>query len=220
VRLLEILEENKGLLVKMGWIVGDATSYKWWGGLDTPDKIAISAFLVQMTKWETVKRVIERLEARGIHKVEDISSLSLEELDELIKAVNFHRTKAIRLMKFSVKVKEFGGLQKLLKVENRELLLSMEGVGEETADSLLLFAGNNLVLPQTEYLRRVLGRVLGKEMGKRKAKEEAEKFLPRDLYYYKLFHAGMVSVGKAFCRLTSPKCERCVFKDLCKYSNL
>ncbi len=219
-KLLEVLEGNKGLLVKMGWVVSEATSYKWWGGLDTPDKIAISAFLVQMTRWETVKKVLEGLEERGIRKVEDISSLSLEELDGLIRSVNFHKTKAVRLWKFSAKVKEFGGLEKLLKVENRDVLLSMDGVGEETADSLLLFAGNNVVLPQTEYLRRVLGRVMGKEMGKREAKEEAEKSLPKDLYYYKLFHAGMVSVGKAFCRLSSPKCNECVFKSFCKYTKL
>lgn len=201
----------------MGWIVSEPYSYRWWGGLDSADKIVISAFLVQLTKWETVKKVIDNLSNKNLDKIENIANISVDKLDSIIKSVNFHKTKAIRLKKFADKAIEMGGLSNLLKIENRELLISLEGIGDETADSLLLFAGNNVVLPSTDYLKRVLSRLYGKTFTKKEAKEFAEKIIEKDLYKYKLFHAGMVSVGKAYCRLTKPKCEGCIFKGLCNY---
>jgi len=216
--IIDILENNKDIIIKMGWIVSEPYSYKWWGGLDSADKIAISAFLVQLTKWETVKKVIDDLSNRNLDKIDNIANISIEELDNIIKPVNFHKTKAIRLKKFANKAIEMGGLSNLLRIENRELLISLDGIGDETADSLLLFAGNNAVLPSTEYLKRVLERIYGKKFTKKGAKEFAEKLIEKDLYKYKLFHAGIVSVGKAYCRLTKPKCEECIFKGVCKYT--
>lgn len=218
-QFLQIFDKNREFLRKMGWIVSDPYSFEWWGGLRSADEIAISTFLVQMTRWETVAKVIENLREKNLNKVEKLAELTIEDLEKEIRSVNFYKTKARRLKAFAKRVREEGGLQKLLSIENREKLLSIEGVGEETADSLLLFAGNNLVFPQSEYLKRVLSRVLGKSFSKSNAKALVEEELPKDLFSYKLFHAGIISIGKAFCSLNKVNCDRCFLKPVCRNYN-
>ncbi|MCY0873338.1 endonuclease III domain-containing protein [Acidianus infernus] len=214
--ILKIIDENREFLKKMGWIVSDPYSFEWWGGLKSADEIAISAFLVQMTKWETVAKVIENLRRKGLNYIDKIAELPLSVLEDQIRSVNFYKTKARRLKNFSEIVSENGGLKNFLTVENRDKILEIEGIGEETADSLLLFANNQLVFPQSEYLRRVLSRVLNKKMSKKEAKNYVEENLKKDLFLYKLFHAGVVSIGKAFCYLNKPKCDKCILKPLCR----
>ncbi|AWR98327.1 endonuclease III domain-containing protein [Acidianus sulfidivorans JP7] len=203
----------------MGWIVSDAYSFEWWGGLKTADEIAISSFLVQMTRWESVVKVIFKLREKGLNKIENLSKLSIEDIEKEIRSINFYKTKARRLKIFADKVMKGGGLQNFLKLENRDVLLSIEGVGEETADSLLLFAGNNIIFPQSEYLRRVLSRVLGEKISKKEAKQIVEEKLEKDLFKYKLFHAGIVSVGKKFCFINNPNCDKCILKPVCRKYN-
>ncbi|MDT7901703.1 MAG: endonuclease III domain-containing protein [Acidianus sp.] len=214
--ILKIIDENREFLKKMGWIVSDPYSFEWWGGLKSADEIAISAFLVQMTKWETVAKVIENLRRKGLNYIDKIAELPLPVLEDQIRSVNFYKTKARRLKNFSEIVSKNGGLKNFLTVENRDKILEIEGIGEETADSLLLFANNQLVFPQSEYLRRVLSRVLNKKMSKKEAKDYVEDNLKKDLFLYKLFHAGIVSIGKAFCYLNKPKCDKCILKPLCR----
>ncbi|ARM77185.1 DNA endonuclease III [Acidianus manzaensis] len=203
----------------MGWIVSDASSFEWWGGLKTAHEITISAFLVQMTRWESVVKVINKLREKQLNKIENLSKLSVEDLEKEIRSINFYKTKARRLKAFADKVAEEGGLENFLKIEKRPILLSMEGIGEETADSLLLFAGNNVIFPQSEYLRRVMSRVLGKKLTKSGAKQIVEEKLNKDLFEYKLFHAGIVSIGKAFCYTNNPNCDKCFLKPVCRKYN-
>ncbi|EZQ01799.1 MULTISPECIES: endonuclease III domain-containing protein [Acidianus] len=215
--LLNRIRENITILRETGWIVSEPRSPEWWGGLKTPGEIAISAFLVQMTRWETVVKVIEKLRSEGLNSPESISSLKTEEIEKLIRPVNFYKTKARRIKSFSEEVLSHGGLENFLVVENRNILLSLEGIGEETADSLLLYAGNQLFFPPSEYLRRVLSRVEGRGLSKLQAKNEVILTLPRNLFTYKLFHAGIVAVGKRFCLLKCPKCETCFLNSICKF---
>ncbi|BDC17149.1 endonuclease III domain-containing protein [Acidianus sp. HS-5] len=214
--ILKILDKNREFLREMGWIVSDPYSFEWWGGLKSADEIAISAFLVQMTKWETVVKVIENLRSKRLNYIDKIAEIPLSTLEEQIRSVNFYKTKARRLKNFSEIVSKNGGLSVFLSLEYRDRILEIEGIGEETADSLLLFANNQLIFPQSEYLRRVLSRVLNKSMSKKEAKNYVEANLEKDVFLYKFFHAGIVSVGKAYCYLNKPKCDKCILKPLCK----
>ncbi|MCH1770038.1 MULTISPECIES: endonuclease III domain-containing protein [Metallosphaera] len=216
--LVKLFEENKEVIRHTGWVITDPKSYEWWDGFDSADKIVISAFLVQLTKWESVKRVIGALEEHGLAKVDSIAELDLPTLESYFRPINFYRTKARRVLNFAKFVKEMGGLDKVLLLERRPLLLTQEGVGEETADSILLFAGHQLVFPNTEYSRRVLGRVTGQEMRKRDLPNFVYHNVQQDLYLYKILHAGLGAVGKAFCLLTKPKCDRCFLKQVCEYN--
>lgn len=216
VELPRIFEENKDLIIRNGWIVGPANSYEWWGGLDSADKIVISAILVQMTRWEATKRAIDNLFS-VISKVEDLYELSLDRLEELIKNVNYYKTKAIRLKELSRVIRENGGLKEFLNIRSRDKLLSIKGIGEETADSILLFAGHIPVFPPSNYGMKVLSKVLGiYTKNKHQVKEIIESNVKPDTYKYKLIHAGLVSIGKSFCYI-SPKCNNCILKNFCTY---
>lgn len=212
-----LFEEHKDLLINNGWIVGPADSYEWWGGLDSADKIVVSAILVQMTRWEATKKAIDNLFSKITH-VEEINKLDLATLENLIKNVNYYKTKALRLKELSRVIVENGGLKNFLRLENRDKLLSIKGVGEETADSILLFAGHIPVFPPSNYGMNVLSRLLGLSIkNKHEVKEIVENNTERDTYKYKLIHAGLVSIGKSFC-YKSPKCSNCILKNFCTYN--
>ncbi|MFP3170757.1 MAG: endonuclease III domain-containing protein, partial [Sulfolobaceae archaeon] len=155
--LLRILKENVDLLRRAGWIVTDAESPKWWDGVETVDELLISSILVQMTKWETVKKILQKMREKGVNSLQKLSQLSEEEIAELIRQVNFYRTKAKRLKVLSEITSKIG-VEKLVKDE--KLLKDVEGIGDETAEALLLFAGNIPVFPRSNYAKRVVSRVL------------------------------------------------------------
>ena len=211
--MLRRFEENKEILRKAGWIVTDVNSFEWWDGLKSADEILISSILVQMTKWEIVKKVILKLREKGLNDILKLANLSEQEIEELIKGVNFYKTKARRLKKLAEKVKDEGLLN---LVKDEKTLKEIEGIGDETAQALQLFVANLPVFPASAYSSRILSRILGREISKKEAKELVEEHIGKDVYKLKLFHAGIVTVGKTFC-FSKPKCNSCIFKDLCAY---
>ncbi|AHC51546.1 DNA endonuclease III [Sulfolobus acidocaldarius SUSAZ] len=212
-----ILEKNKDLLSNAGWIVSDPSSPRWWDGLETIDDILVSSILVQLTRWETVREVLKKLKELGIRRIEDLASLEEIEIEELIKKVNFRRAKAKRLKNIAMLVKEIG-IHRL--VISPELLSNIEGIGDETKEAILLFAGNIPLFPRSEYSKRVLSRLTGIRLSKNDARLLGEYICGHDLYKIKLFHAGIVSVGKSFCSNQNPKCNSCIFKEICKYNSV
>ncbi|GGP20601.1 DNA endonuclease III [Thermocladium modestius] len=215
-RLIHIFQSNKELLSSQGWVVGDPYSYSWWGGMRTPDEIAISAFLVQLTKWEVVREVMMKLRENGISNVEELSKMDIDDIDKEISKVNFHKTKARRLKAFSMEAVKLGGVTALVSPINEEKLLEIEGIGKETAKSLLLFISNARVFPPSSYSAIVLGRVIGRHVSQEEASKAVAEALS-DIYELKLMHAGLISVGKAYCNRKKPKCHECILRDVCHY---
>lgn len=211
--MLERFETHKELLMRAGWIVSEVGSYEWWDNLKTADEILISAILVQMTRWESVKKVIVKLREKGLNELNRLADLTEEEIEDLIKGVNFYKTKAQRLKKLALIVKEIG-IESLISEEKR--LKEIEGIGDETAEALQLFVGNLPVFPRSTYASRVLSRIFGEEISKREVREIVEKVIGNNVYKLKVFHAGIVTIGKTYC-FSKPKCDSCIFKDLCVY---
>ncbi|AKA72715.1 endonuclease III domain-containing protein [Saccharolobus solfataricus] len=213
--LLEIFENNKTILKEKGWIVSSKTSYEWWDGLKSEEEIIISAILVQMSRWEIVKNKVEEMRNKGLTDFYKLYNTSEEELYSVLKGINFYKTKVKRLINISKIVVDLGTIEKFY---DRNLLLSIDGIGQETADSILLFAGHKPNFPPSEYGKRVLSRVLGTSIKKKdEVKRMVEENLEPDVYKYKLLHAGIVTVGRAFCFTKKPKCEDCILKKVCKY---
>ncbi|BCU70227.1 endonuclease III domain-containing protein [Stygiolobus caldivivus] len=210
---IRIFKENERVLREAGWIVTDEKSPRWWDGVESIDELLISSILVQMTKWETVKRILQKMREKGVNSLERLAELSEEEIGELIRQANFYKTKAKRLKSLASLASSIG-VEKLVKDEG--MLKEIEGIGDETAEAILLFAGNVPVFPRSNYAKKVLSRVLGIELSKEEAKELIEELFGKDLFNLKLVHAGIVTVGKLYC-FSKPKCNSCVFKELCKY---
>ena len=134
----------------------------WWPA-ETCFEVIVGAYLTQNTAWTNVERALANLRAAQLLSVEGIRGVPLPRLERLIRPSGYFRQKAKRLKTFVTFLdKQFGGsLEKLLSQPTdqiREQLLSLDGVGPETADSILLYAGNHPVFVVDAYTRRILAR--------------------------------------------------------------
>jgi endonuclease-3 related protein len=197
----------------------------WWPG-ETPFEVCVGAILTQNTSWSNVERAIANLKAA--HRLEPRKLLSLPErrLATLLRPAGYFNVKARRLRSFlRVLVQEFGGrLERLFAGETtdvRERLLAINGIGPETADSMLLYAGGHHRFVIDAYTRRIFQRHgwCGPEAAYEDLQwlcESAlnEKPVRQRLDYWQDFHAQLVIVGKEFCRTRSPRCAQCPLKPL------
>ena len=221
-RMIEVFKSMKNELESVGWYPVDAQSTEWWGGAKTPDEVIITAILVQQTRWDVVHEVLNRLREHGLNTLKGIANVDPNYLAEVIRGVNYRFTKAQRLVKLARSIMAIGGLEGLrARNDVRDFLLNQEGVGEETADSIMLFALNIPTLPISQYTRRVISRVLGINPGNDydSWKRALEELIPRDLYIYKLVHASVVTLGKTYCLPNNPQCDKCPLRGICLYAN-
>jgi endonuclease III related protein len=134
----------------------------WWPA-HTPFEVIVGTFLTQNTAWTNVERALANLRTANLLSLEGIRQLPLIDLERLIRPSGFFRQKAARLKAFVAFLDRqyAGSLDKLfLQPTNqlREELLALNGIGPETADSILLYAGNHPVFVVDAYTRRILDR--------------------------------------------------------------
>lgn len=134
----------------------------WWPA-ESQFEVIVGAYLTQNTAWTNVERALENLRRASALTIEGIRKMRLSRLERLIRPSGYFRQKAKRLKTF-IKFLDnnYGGsLARLLRQPTeklREELLSLNGVGPETADSILLYAGNHPVFVVDAYTRRILDR--------------------------------------------------------------
>jgi len=171
---------------------------------------------------EEIKTSINNLKERGILSVDGILE-SEGLLPELIKSAGYYRVKTERLINVMKKIKEYKTLDIFLglPVESlRSELLSIKGVGEETADSIILYAAGYPVFIVDAYTRRIFSR-LGIIRGNEDYGEIQSMVMnntPNDAYLYNEFHALLVELGKRYCRKI-PIHRGCPLSILCKEVN-
>ncbi len=134
----------------------------WWPA-ETPFEVIVGAYLTQNTSWTNVERALGNLRRAEVLTVDEIRKLRLARLERLIRPSGYFRQKAKRLKKFVAFLdRQFGGSLDRMFAQStavlREQLLALNGVGPETADSILLYAGNHPVFVVDAYTRRILDR--------------------------------------------------------------
>jgi endonuclease-3 related protein len=134
----------------------------WWPAR-TRFEVIVGAYLTQNTSWKNVEIALRRLRTEGLLSVAGIRTLPLKQLETLIRPAGYFRQKADRLKRFVAFVDQrYGGsLSRLLAQPTQKLrqeLLSLNGAGPETADSILLYAGQHPVFVVDAYTRRILER--------------------------------------------------------------
>lgn len=193
----------------------------WWPA-DTPFEMAIGAILTQNTAWTNVEKAIINLRTAEALDPVPITGLKPSELERLIYPAGFFRQKSLRLQLFSQHLldQHNGKLEQLLAQPldtARQELLAQKGIGPETADSILLYAGQHPSFVIDAYTRRLLER-LDWLPGQGQYEEMRQLFmrlLPADAPLYNEFHALIVALCKDLCRKRNPRCDACPLLDLC-----
>lgn len=194
----------------------------WWPG-ESSDEILIGAVLTQQTSWRNVEKAISSLRDANALSVKAISSIDTKKLEKLIRSSGFYRQKAARLKKLCRHIiSEYGSLRKFLSMDAdklRQELLSMEGIGQETADAIVLYAAGKPSFVIDAYTIRAMERIIGK--GRRFSYTDLQGYfterLPRDVELYKDMHAQFVELGKRYCFKTKPLCSECPLAGVCSY---
>lgn len=186
----------------------------WWPG-DTPFEVVIGAILTQNTNWKNVAKAISNLKEGGYLEVGKLYRLPKNKLASLIRPSGYFNIKADRIKSFlKFLVKDGGGKLELLfsgdLYEQRKKLLKIKGIGPETADSILLYAGNYPIFVVDAYTRRVFSRheIISEELVYHEIQEIFMNNLPHGVQLFNEYHALIVKVGKEYCNRI-PHCTNC-----------
>ena len=181
-------------------------------GTNPFDEVVIGAILTQNTSWKNVEKALQRLKGRGKLSLVWIEKAPLEVLEELVKPSGFYRQKAQRLKEVAKFILSTNG-----RVPRREELLRVRGIGNETADVILLYGYHRPEFVIDRYTLRWLGRFLGVEWDYSTAKGFFEENLPPNVPVYKEFHALIDTLAKNYCKAKEMECERCPLARECKF---
>jgi endonuclease-3 related protein len=193
-------------------------SQHWWPG-DTPFEVAVGAVLTQNTSWRNVERAIANLKLAGRLSLPALLALSHDELATLIRPAGYFNVKARRLRSFLVHLHDHGGdLEGYLAgnlTTRRAELLAVHGLGPETVDSILLYAGGQATFVCDVYTRRLLSRhgLCGERAGYEEMRALFMDHLPADAALFNEFHALVVRAGYHHCKPT-PRCDTCPLQPL------
>lgn len=187
----------------------------WWPA-ETKFEMMVGAILTQNVSWNNVEIAIDNLKENDILDPFSIQSSSLGEIQKLIKPTGFYKQKSKRLKRLADAVVENDGLEKLLQKDDlREYLLNINGIGPETADSIILYAADRPKFVVDSYTKRIINRVIGYEGNYRRLQQFFESNLRYDLELYKEYHALIVELGKNYCK-KEPVCNGCPLIEICK----
>jgi len=186
----------------------------WWPG-ETPFEVMVGAVLTQNTNWANVERAINNLKKAKLLDPEKLHALDPGRLAELIRPAGYFQVKTKRLKNFLAWLMtacdgDISQLQSWSVHQLREELLSVNGIGRETADSIILYSLNKPTFVVDTYTYRILVRhgLLDADSDYDAIKDYCESHLPEDIALYNEFHALLVMVGKNHCK-PRPQCETC-----------
>jgi len=192
----------------------------WWPAR-TPFEVIVGAILTQSTSWGNVELAIANLRAAKLLTPAAILRVSTPRLAALVRPSGYFRQKAKKLKAFTKFLRaEYGGsLKRMFRTPTatlREKLLAVHGIGPETADSILLYAGNHPVFVVDAYTHRIFGRhgLTGGKPDYEGLRAYIESSIPAQAQLFNEFHALIVNTGKNWCRKTAPRCQECPLQSL------
>lgn len=187
----------------------------WWPG-ETQLEIIVGAVLTQNTNWSNVSKAIGNLKNENLMTFEKLHELPVESLAQKIKPAGYFNIKAARLKNLLNFIgSEYGGsLEDMFAFEMhslREEILTVKGIGPETADSILLYAGKKPVFVIDAYTHRIFARhnLVAAEDGYYELQEYFMLELPENTALFNEYHALIVRLGKEFCKKSKPLCRQC-----------
>ena len=194
----------------------------WWPAEDAFE-VVVGAILTQSAAWTNVEKAISNLKAAGALTAAALLAIPSDRLAALIHPCGYYNAKAKKLRAFVQRLESgYGGdLERLFALDTIELrqeLLTVHGIGEETADSIILYAARKPVFVIDAYTRRILRRLALAPSGDSYGAFQTlfAENLPHDEGLYDEYHALLVRHGKEVCR-KAPRCPICCLRELCRY---
>ncbi len=186
----------------------------WWPA-DSAFEVIIGAILTQNTAWQNVELAIENIKAVNLLDPVSMNVIDYRILEKLIRPSGYFRIKASRIKNFVnfLQNRYDCDLDKMFcddLWQLRKKLLEVKGIGKETADSILLYAGHKPIFVIDAYTKRILIRhgIIDQNTSYDELQKYFMRNLPEEVNLYKQYHALIVNTGKKFCR-KSPLCEEC-----------
>ena len=216
-------EPSRAKLLKLYHQLKTAHGSQAWWPADTPFEVILGAILVQSTAWRNVVKAIDNLRDANLLTPSRLGEISQTELEELVRPSGYFRAKAKKVRAFVTHLQAHHNyrLDSLFAADVftlREELLSIYGIGNETADSIILYAAEKPIFVIDSYTHRLLSRlgwIAGKyDYGKLQA--IFMNALPHDVRLFNEFHALIDRHSSRICR-KAPRCEVCVLRNECPF---
>jgi endonuclease-3 related protein len=226
---------NPNILYKT--LIGQIGFIEWWpidrkyhkdNWSDPRFEIIVGAILTQNTSWLNVEKALSNLKSKNILDIKNLIKIDLEELKKLIKSSGFFKQKAIRIKNIASYLHENYN-DNLDDFFNRKMftirqeLLSLNGIGKETADSILLYAGSKPIFVVDNYTKRICERL---NICKNNSYDKIQEYFENDLskrysndkltQVYNELHAMIVILAKNYCK-KNPNCKKCIMNTFCNY---
>ena len=204
-------------------LFAEYATQNWWPG-ESPFEVMVGAILTQNTAWTNVEKAISALRGADALNAESLRTLPIDELAALIRPSGYFNVKARKLRVLGEYLAEYDDdCEKLFASKPldalRDELLALYGVGPETADSMLLYAGGLPSFVIDAYTIRVLGRLGIIDAAKPPSYEQVralfQKAMPTSVQLFNEYHALFVIHGKDVCTARRPRCSDCVLVERC-----
>ncbi|MDG6243936.1 MAG: endonuclease [Methanolobus sp.] len=188
---------------------------QYWWPAQTPFEVVVGAMLTQQTKWTNVEKAICGLKAQGLLEVQALAEADSALIEELVKCCGFYRQKASRIKAIAgfFAENDVDTVFSMQVEDLRKTMLSLKGIGNETADSIVLYAAGKPKFVIDAYTTRML-KCIGIKGNYIELQGMFESSLPENVDIYKEYHALIVEYSKTFCG--RKRCEECILKDLNK----
>jgi len=194
----------------------------WWPAQE-PFEVIVGAILTQSAAWGNVEKAIASLKSARALSPEALRRLTLHELARLIHPCGYYNAKALKLKSLAHWIGEYydDDLSKLFANNTaylRQQLLSVHGIGQETADSIILYAANKPVFVIDAYTRRIINRIgLAPDSNSYIAYQSLFMHnMAADAQLFNEYHALLVCLGKNVCR-NHPLCHQCCLNSICHF---
>lgn len=219
------MAENKKELIAVYRVLRNSRGFLNWWPASGRFEVMVGAILTQNTAWSNVEKAISNLRRAKLLSYKGLKAVAVSRLAGLIRSSGYYNQKAIKLKNLIFFLeKEYGGSIKRMGLEPlatlRKKLLNVNGIGPETADSMLLYALNKKIFVVDAYTLRVFNRLglINADWQYNDIQAFFMNNLKGDIRIFNDFHAQIVMHAKEICK-KRPLCSSCVLTKMCKYAS-
>ncbi len=218
--------QRQASLIQYYQTLHDTLGPQGWWPARTRMEVIVGAILTQNTSWRNAARALRHLRKARLFQLEKLRQMSPRELEFYVRPAGFFRQKAATIWNFVnwLDRRHRGSLHSLFSTPSdvlRKELMKLKGLGDETVDAILLYAGRKPFFVADAYTRRILSRHgwLPANADYATAQEFIHRQLPGDAQLFNEFHALLVEIGKRYCKKQAPLCGKCPLAEYLPHSS-